>query len=119
MRIRSPHSGVTEIGDSKNPDGPTLTVPNPDWDAFLDQVAAGVTEYSGRLLPPSSRGRLHPPRHSGVSDAGLHTSRVGGFPLRRERRGATPTIPCSISLAFPEHCRFRHREAGVLVGKIA
>jgi hypothetical protein len=39
---------VTEIGDTKNPDGPTITVPEADWDHFLTQVSTGGTEF-GRL----------------------------------------------------------------------
>jgi hypothetical protein len=39
---------VTEIGDTKNPDGPTLTVPDADWDHFLTQVTHGAADF-GRL----------------------------------------------------------------------
>jgi hypothetical protein len=48
VQVRAPHAGVTEIGDTKSPDGPTLTVPNADWDHFLIQVATAGTDF-GRL----------------------------------------------------------------------
>ncbi|KOX17017.1 DUF397 domain-containing protein [Nocardiopsis sp. NRRL B-16309] len=48
VQVRAPRPGVTEIGDTKNPHGPTLTVPNAAWDHFLDQVATGGTNF-GRL----------------------------------------------------------------------
>jgi hypothetical protein len=48
VQVRAPRLGVTEIGDTKNPDGPTLTVPEADWDHFLTQVATGRTDF-GRL----------------------------------------------------------------------
>lgn len=50
VQVCAPRAGVTEIGDTKNPDGPTLTVPNADWDQFLDQIAMGGTDF-GRLRP--------------------------------------------------------------------
>ncbi|MGW5875286.1 DUF397 domain-containing protein [Nocardiopsis terrae] len=50
VQVRSPREGVTEIGDTKKPEGPTLTVPHAAWDHFLDQVATGRTAY-GRLRP--------------------------------------------------------------------
>lgn len=50
VQVRSPREGVTEIGDTKNPNGPTLTVPHAAWEHFLDQVATGRTAY-GRLRP--------------------------------------------------------------------
>lgn len=48
VQVRAPRAGVTEIGDTKNPGGPTLTVPNADWDYFLTQVTTGGTDF-GRL----------------------------------------------------------------------
>ncbi|WP_017573676.1 DUF397 domain-containing protein [Nocardiopsis halotolerans] len=45
VQVRSPREGVTEIGDTKNPDGPTLTVPHADWEYFLDQVVNGATGF--------------------------------------------------------------------------
>jgi hypothetical protein len=36
---------VVEIGDTKNPGGPTLTVPHTDWEYFLDQVTRGKTIF--------------------------------------------------------------------------
>ena len=50
VQVRPSREGVTEIGDSKHPDGPTLRVPHASWDHFLDQVATGRAAY-GRLLP--------------------------------------------------------------------
>ena len=44
-------TGHVIVGDTKNPDGPVLTVTNADWTAFLDQVATGTSDYSGRLVP--------------------------------------------------------------------
>ncbi|MFD3686797.1 DUF397 domain-containing protein [Nocardiopsis sp. NPDC058631] len=48
VQVRSPRSGMTEVGDTKNPNGPTLTIPNADWDHFLDHVADGESDF-GRL----------------------------------------------------------------------
>ncbi|WP_116248470.1 DUF397 domain-containing protein [Nocardiopsis sp. FIRDI 009] len=48
VQVRAPRAGVIEIGDTKNPNGPTLTVPNDDWEYFLDRVARGTTDF-GRL----------------------------------------------------------------------
>ncbi|WP_017601125.1 DUF397 domain-containing protein [Nocardiopsis lucentensis] len=48
VQVRTPRAGVIEIGDTKNPTGPTLTVPNDDWEYFLDRVARGTTDF-GRL----------------------------------------------------------------------
>ncbi|MCY9782556.1 DUF397 domain-containing protein [Nocardiopsis sp. EMB25] len=48
VQVRTPHAGVIEIGDTKAPTGPTLTVPDSDWKYFLDQVARGTTDF-GRL----------------------------------------------------------------------
>lgn len=48
VQVRVPRAGVIEIGDTKNPDGPTLTVPNADWEHFLTQVTHGTTDC-GRL----------------------------------------------------------------------
>ena len=45
VQVRTPYAGVTEIGDTKNPDGPTLTVPHADWEYFLDQVVSGRTAF--------------------------------------------------------------------------
>ncbi len=45
VQVRVPYAGVIEIGDTKNPDGPTLTVPHADWEHFLDQVATGGTTF--------------------------------------------------------------------------
>ncbi|MFI6578534.1 DUF397 domain-containing protein [Nocardiopsis sp. NPDC050513] len=50
VQVRVPRAGMVEIGDTKNPDGPTLTVPDTDWDHFLTQVATGRTDYR-RLRP--------------------------------------------------------------------
>lgn len=50
VQVRSPREGMTEIGDTKNPDGPTLIVPHAAWDHFLNQIATGHTAY-GRLRP--------------------------------------------------------------------
>ncbi len=33
--------GVVAIRDSKNPDGPVLTVPGPDWTTFVESVKQG------------------------------------------------------------------------------
>ncbi|MEV2276925.1 DUF397 domain-containing protein [Nocardiopsis sp. NPDC049922] len=44
VQVRVPRAGMIEIGDTKNPDGPTLTVPDTDWDHFLTQVATGGTD---------------------------------------------------------------------------
>ncbi|MFC9084881.1 DUF397 domain-containing protein [Nocardiopsis dassonvillei] len=48
VQVRVPHVGVIEVGDTKNPAGPTLTVPHADWEYFLDQVATGGSTF-GRL----------------------------------------------------------------------
>lgn len=48
VQVRAPRPGMTEIGDTKNPDGPTLTVPNADWDHFLARVTTDGTDF-GRL----------------------------------------------------------------------
>ncbi|WDZ90378.1 DUF397 domain-containing protein [Nocardiopsis sp. HUAS JQ3] len=45
VQVRSPRDGVIEIGDTKNPGGPTLTVPHADWEYFLDQVVSGGTVF--------------------------------------------------------------------------
>nr|WP_234402160.1 DUF397 domain-containing protein [Thermobifida halotolerans] len=37
------------MGDTKNLDGPVLTVTGTDWNTFLDQVVAVATDHSGRL----------------------------------------------------------------------
>ncbi|MDA0565185.1 DUF397 domain-containing protein [Streptomonospora sp. S1-112] len=37
------------VGDSKHPDGPTLTVTAEEWDRFLDAFIAEGPESSGRL----------------------------------------------------------------------
>lgn len=50
VQVRSAGAGLTEIGDTKNPHGPTLTIPNADWTYFLDQVAEGRADYR-RLVP--------------------------------------------------------------------
>lgn len=45
------------IGDTKDPDGPTITVSNEAWDRFVaevaevDQVAEGAASFTGRLQP--------------------------------------------------------------------
>ncbi|MBB6118243.1 hypothetical protein FHS13_000171 [Nocardiopsis algeriensis] len=39
---------MIEVGDTKNPDGPTLTVPNADWEHLLDQIVSDGTDF-GRL----------------------------------------------------------------------
>ncbi|MFV2199035.1 DUF397 domain-containing protein [Nocardiopsis sp. LOL_012] len=46
VQVRVPRTGAVEIGDTKNPHGPTLTVPARDWDHFLDQVARGTTDFA-------------------------------------------------------------------------
>lgn len=51
VQVRSHGENEVEIGDTKNPDGPTLHVPDTAWQHFLDQVAAKATEYTGRLQP--------------------------------------------------------------------
>lgn len=48
VQVRVPRLGVIEIGDTKNPDGPTLTITNADWEHFLTQVIHGTID-SGRL----------------------------------------------------------------------
>ena len=48
VQVRVPRAGVTEIGDTKHPDGPTLTVPDNDWEHFLEQVANATADF-GRL----------------------------------------------------------------------
>ncbi|WP_444964283.1 DUF397 domain-containing protein [Nocardiopsis sp. M1B1] len=45
VQVRVPYVGVIEIGDTKNPAGPTLTVPHADWDYFLGQVVSGRTVF--------------------------------------------------------------------------
>jgi hypothetical protein len=45
LQVRSLRGGVIEIGDTKNPGGPTLIVPHADWEYFLDQVATGGTTF--------------------------------------------------------------------------
>ncbi len=45
VQVRVPYAGVIEIGDTKNPAGPTLTVPHADWEYFLDQVVSGRTVF--------------------------------------------------------------------------
>ncbi|WP_017605238.1 DUF397 domain-containing protein [Nocardiopsis alkaliphila] len=50
VQVRSTGEGLTEIGDTKDPHGPTLTVPTAVWDHFLDQVASDRNGY-GRLSP--------------------------------------------------------------------
>lgn len=37
------------IGDTKNPDGPTLTVANAHWDDFLHAIRTGSTTVTGAL----------------------------------------------------------------------
>ncbi|WP_081748766.1 DUF397 domain-containing protein [Nocardiopsis sp. CNT312] len=46
VQVRVPRTGLVEIGDTKDPHGPTLTVPARDWDHFLDQVARGTTDFA-------------------------------------------------------------------------
>ncbi|WP_051045970.1 DUF397 domain-containing protein [Nocardiopsis alkaliphila] len=50
VQVRSVSASLTEIGDTKNPHGPTLTVPNSDWVHLLDQIISGRTDYR-RLFP--------------------------------------------------------------------
>lgn len=50
VQVRSTGDGHTEIGDTKAPHGPTITVPTEDWDHFLDQITAGQGD-DGRLSP--------------------------------------------------------------------
>lgn len=50
VQVRSNGDGHTEIGDTKDPHGPTLTVPTKEWDHFLDRVVADHGDY-GRLVP--------------------------------------------------------------------
>lgn len=50
VQVRSVNASLTEIGDTKNPHGPTLTVPNGDWAHLLEQIISGHTDYR-RLLP--------------------------------------------------------------------
>lgn len=45
VQVRVPYVGVIEIGDTKNPAGPTLTVPHADWEYFLDQVVNSRTVF--------------------------------------------------------------------------
>ncbi|WP_304452104.1 DUF397 domain-containing protein [Nocardiopsis sp. YSL2] len=71
VQVRVPRAGVTEIGDTKKPDGPTLTVPNSDWDHFLDQIAMGGTDF-GRLRAEFLPG--------------------GGFTLTDTTRPGSPTL---------------------------
>ncbi|MGW5875309.1 DUF397 domain-containing protein [Nocardiopsis terrae] len=49
VQVRVPRVGVIEVGDTKNPDGPTLTVPDADWEHFLIQFTRGDTTGFGRL----------------------------------------------------------------------
>ncbi|GAA1469314.1 DUF397 domain-containing protein [Nocardiopsis exhalans] len=49
VQVRVARLGVIEVGDTKNPDGPTLTVTSADWSHFLAQVTHGTTD-SGRLI---------------------------------------------------------------------
>lgn len=51
VQVRATGNGHVIVGDTKNPDGPVLTVTNTDWTTFLDQVATGTSDYSGRLIP--------------------------------------------------------------------
>ncbi|WP_235005980.1 DUF397 domain-containing protein [Nocardiopsis sp. JB363] len=50
VQVRSPREGVIEVGDTKNPAGPTLSVPHSAWEHFLNQVTTGRTAH-GRLRP--------------------------------------------------------------------
>ncbi len=45
VQVRVPRVGVVEVGDTKDPDGPTLTIPNADWEHFLTQVTHGTTDF--------------------------------------------------------------------------
>ncbi|WP_159943589.1 MULTISPECIES: DUF397 domain-containing protein [unclassified Nocardiopsis] len=45
VQVRSPREGLIEVGDTKNPGGPTLTVPHAEWEYFLDQVVNDTTSY--------------------------------------------------------------------------
>ncbi|MEU5854567.1 DUF397 domain-containing protein [Nocardiopsis dassonvillei] len=45
VQVRVPYVGAIEVGDTKNPAGPTLTVPHADWEYFLDQVVSGRTIF--------------------------------------------------------------------------
>lgn len=45
VQVRSPRPGVIEIGDTKNPGGPTLTTPHADWEYFLGQIVNGTTDF--------------------------------------------------------------------------
>ncbi|GHC98018.1 hypothetical protein GCM10007079_52030 [Nocardiopsis terrae] len=49
VQVRVPRAGLIEVGDTKNPDGPTITVSGADWEHFLTQVIRGDTTGSGRL----------------------------------------------------------------------
>lgn len=51
LQVRSAGDGGVEIGDTKNPDGPALLVPDAAWQHFLDQVTTEGSEYTGRLQP--------------------------------------------------------------------
>ena len=51
VQVRPAGADRVEVGDTKDPDGPTLLVPEADWQRFLDQVADGAADYTGRLQP--------------------------------------------------------------------
>ena len=51
VQVRSAGEDQVEIGDTKNPNGPTLLVPDTAWEHLLDQVATKPAEYTGRLQP--------------------------------------------------------------------
>ncbi|MFI6575384.1 DUF397 domain-containing protein [Nocardiopsis sp. NPDC050513] len=70
VQVRAPRPGVTEIGDTKNPDGPTLTVPGFDWEYFLGQVTNGTTDF-GRL-----RAEFLPDGGFTLTDTGIPNSLV-------------------------------------------
>ncbi len=53
VQVRVPRKGAVEIGDTGNPEGPTITVPHAEWECFLHQFVNGETA-PGRLpgMPP-------------------------------------------------------------------
>lgn len=51
VQVRVPCADVIEIGDTKNPDGPTLTVPNIDWEHFLTQVTIDFGRLRAEFFP--------------------------------------------------------------------
>mgnify|MGYP001228267440 CR=1 FL=1 len=41
VQVRVPRKGMVEIGDTRESQGPTITVPHAEWESFLNQVVNG------------------------------------------------------------------------------